>query len=87
MRGNTDNSTIMLLNLLDSLDTGEIALAGFDGLSDKPNNYASSELERYHIENAKVTAKTCKMFGDFLMYKTVQTIWFITPSLYEGLMC
>jgi 4-hydroxy 2-oxovalerate aldolase len=83
MKGNTDNSTIMLLNLLDLLEVGEIALAGFDGFADKLNNYASSELERHHSENAKETAKIRKMFGDFLMHKTVQTVRFITPSLYE----
>ncbi len=47
-----DNSTLMLLRLLDKLEVGSIAIAGFDGYSfdgDIISNYASKELELSNV--------------------------------------
>jgi 4-hydroxy 2-oxovalerate aldolase len=42
---NLDNSTILLLRLLDIVGVGQIAIAGFDGFSADADNYAISEME------------------------------------------
>ena len=49
---NLDNSTIMLLRLLDRFDVKTIAIAGFDGYDlDVTPNYASDNLELSNVRN------------------------------------
>jgi len=80
VKRNTDNSTILLLNLLDMLDIRGIAIAGFDGFSDNDNNYVSSELEKSYSTSGEKNAKIQAMFTDFTKNKTVSDVRFITPS-------
>ena len=44
-----DNSTLLLLHLLDSIAVSEIGIAGFDGYSYEPNNYANTDLELSNV--------------------------------------
>jgi len=82
VKKDTDNSTILLMNLLDMLDVREIALAGFDGFSDNGDNYASSDLEKSYSASEEKNIKIHAMFTEFIKNKTVSDVRFITPSQY-----
>ncbi|MDR1687134.1 MAG: hypothetical protein LBS21_00795 [Clostridiales bacterium] len=82
VKNNTDNSTILLLYLLDMLGVKEIAIAGFDGLSDQGNNYASGDLERKRGSSDKENSEIKALFQEFIKNKTVSRVRFITPSKY-----
>ena len=84
VKKDTDNSTILLLNLLDMLDVGEIAIAGFDGFSDNDNNYTSSDLEKSFSAGDEKNVKIKAMFKEFLKNKTVSVVRFITPSRFTN---
>ena len=80
-----DNSTIMLLNLLDLLGVSKIAIAGFDGLDEQQSNYADGTEPVRHID------MTYKQINNeignlFKIYKervaTKIEIETITPSKY-----
>ncbi|MDR0963979.1 MAG: hypothetical protein LBM60_05130 [Clostridium sp.] len=83
IRGNADNSAVLLMNLLDMLGVREIAIAGFDGFSDKGGNYVSSEMEKGYGRSREKTDAVQAMFLEFMKKKTVSSIRFITPSQYE----
>jgi len=80
IKRDTDNSTILLLHLLDMLGVNEIALAGFDGFSDNYNNYASSDLEKSYCTSEEKNARIQIMFTEFIKNKAVSDVRFITPS-------
>lgn len=81
-----DNSTIMLLRLLDKLPVKEIYIAGFDGYSyslDNHPNYASNYLELSNVkENPKALNEEIEqMLVDFAKSRSSQTpIHFVTES-------
>lgn len=80
-----DNSTIMLLKLLDAFDISSIALAGFDGYSseNKASNYAMAEmeLENVLIELEKRNDEIGSMLTEYMAGRTKDTpIFFITDS-------
>lgn len=83
VKDNTDNSTILLLNLLDMLNVSEIALAGFDGFSGRGNDYVSSDLDKNH--SAEKNAEIKVMFNEFIRNKNVDKVTFITPSMFDRL--
>ena len=78
-----DNSTILLLTLLDMCCVGEIALAGFDGFSNKDNNYVSSDFEKAYSTSEEKNVKIQEMFSEFMKNKNVHDIRFITPSRFN----
>ena len=84
VKGNTDNSTILLLNLLDLLKVSKIALAGFDGYYDNDNNYVSSDFEKIYNKTEK-NKEIQEMFKEFMIRKSVPNLRFITPSQFEGI--
>lgn len=75
-----DDSTIMLLSLLDGLEyKGIVRVAGFDGFSGDGANFCDEVLEMTHsniVDNASVEAAIAKL-GDSLC------IEFVTPSLHD----
>lgn len=81
-----DNSTLMLLRLLDRLEVGSIAIAGFDGYSfdgDKISNYASKELELSNVVDnpTELNNEIYSMLEDFNKTKKSKiAINFITES-------
>jgi 4-hydroxy 2-oxovalerate aldolase len=85
---NIDNSTIMLLRLLDQLAVGSIAIAGFDGYGQMPGkNYASPNLELSNVrKNAKaLNEEIGNMLTDYMHTRKNQIpIHFITKSLFEA---
>lgn len=46
---NIDNSTILLLRLLDSINVQKVGIAGLDGYNYNPKNYASKDLELSNV--------------------------------------
>ncbi|MDD6056222.1 MAG: aldolase catalytic domain-containing protein [Helicobacter sp.] len=82
---NLDNSTILLLRLLDNFSVDSINLAGFDGFSEL-NNYFSDELVR-SVEKGKLEALNNEILEMFLDYKKTRKsraeIRFITESRFD----
>lgn len=84
-----DNSTIMLLRLLDLVGVKDIAIAGFDGYDaeNAAGNYISDELEIQSVKEDAISRnkEISEMLVDF--YNTRLTklmkIQFITKSRFE----
>lgn len=81
--GVSDNSTIMIINLLDKLGVSKVKLAGFDGfVPDVDANYYDEALKRpVHKEQADARNKLLKDYITSMRKKML--IEFLTPSLYE----
>jgi 4-hydroxy 2-oxovalerate aldolase len=86
---NLDNSTILLLRLLDQLSVRSIGIAGFDGY-DYNNafhrNYVTDELEQQPKDNwIFVNNEITMMLKNFMETKRSNAaVSFITPSKYES---
>lgn len=86
-----DNSTILLLRLLDELNVGEIAIAGFDGYGYAQGsivNYADRELELYNVRQNpdEINREIVSMLEDYMVTRKNSTlIKFITDSRFEGI--
>lgn len=84
-----DNSTIMLLRLLDFFDVKTIAIAGFDGYDYGVNNkvnYATIDLELSNVRNCpmKLNDEISSMLFDYIETRKQSTpISFITASRFE----
>lgn len=86
-----DNSGILLLRLLDMLDVGSIAIAGFDGFEQdtQEHNYAIGTLEKMrNIEDAvKANDDIGSMLRDYMnVRKSKCPIVFLTQSRFEDMM-
>lgn len=86
---NLDNSSIMLLRLLDRFNLNSIAIAGFDGYNVNINcNYATDMLELSNVrENPlELNEEIYSMLQDFKATRTHDTsIKFITASRFAGI--
>lgn len=85
-----DNSTIMLLRLLDICSVKKIAIAGFDGYEyadSEKHNYVNKFLESsMQVFNfSEVNSEISKMLVDYINTRTNKdvAITFITPSRFE----
>ena len=79
----SDNSLIMLLNLLRKAEAGNVVLAGFDGFSpNKSENYyneyleLSADYDRLLCVNSAISNRISEL-------RKQMSISFLTPSLYE----
>lgn len=86
-----DNSGILLLRLLDLMQVGSIAIAGFDGYSHNTSNqnYAQKAMEKtrntLNAENANKNIKS--MLQDYMNTRQSDCpIQFITPSHFESVL-
>lgn len=86
-----DNSGILLLRLLDLMQVGSIAIAGFDGYSHNTDNqnYAQKAMEKtrntLNAENANKNIKS--MLQDYMNTRQSDCpIQFITPSHFESVL-
>lgn len=86
----SDNSTIMLLRLLDNFEVKGIAIAGFDGYSyENPNksNYMSDELELSSVkmQGFELNEEIGNMLSDFMISRKNQKVRldFVTESRFE----
>lgn len=85
---NMDNSTILLLRLLDQLDVKSIGIVGFDGYSSTTSgsNYLSRDMERSMDSSKaiKINKELCEMFENFLESRqNCDDIYFVTQSRFE----
>lgn len=82
-----DNSTIMLLRLLDIIGVKSIAIAGFDGYSYSDSNYAtkSLELSSLHDNPTEMNRELEEMLVDYKLTRKNKTtkIQFVTDSRFE----
>lgn len=82
-----DNSTIMLLRLLDLLGAAQIAIAGFDGYSVSTHeNYASPYLELSNVKEnpMELNDEINSMLEDYWVTRTNPCpVTFITPSRFD----
>lgn len=87
-----DNSTIMLLRLLDLLNVESIALAGFDGYSyhtDGSLNYADKYLELSNVKEnpMELNDEISSMLADYKATRVHQTpVRFLTPSRFAEIL-
>lgn len=87
-----DNSTIMLLRLLDILNVKSIALAGFDGYSynaDGSLNYANKFLELSNVKEnpLELNDEISAMLTDYKATRLHETpIRFLTPSRFADIL-
>ena len=86
-----DNSTILLLRLLDQVGVAMVGIAGLDGYDrvDIEGNYAKKAMELHFSaeEAAAVNNEIEKMLEDFVATKsTDMNIQFVTGSRFEGVL-
>jgi 4-hydroxy 2-oxovalerate aldolase len=87
-----DNSTIMLLRLLDILNVKSIALAGFDGYSyntDGSLNYVNKFLELSNVKEnpMELNDEISAMLADYKATRVNETpIRFLTPSRFSEIL-
>lgn len=83
-----DNSTIMLLRLLDIVGVSSIAIAGFDGYSYTENNYAtkSLELSSLHEDPAEMNRELEEMLLDYRITREHKemAVTFVTDSRFKS---
>lgn len=79
----SDNSLLMLLNILKKVHVSEVLLAGFDGFSDmQDDNYYDKKIV-YMIDKNKIDELN-KTLRDYInLYKKELNIKFLTKSKYE----
>lgn len=77
-----DNSFLMLIKFLKSIDINEVYCAGFDGYSDKEDNYCNPAMEYFFVkqEAANLNVHMKEAIADF---RETMKIQFITYSAYD----
>lgn len=84
---NMDNSTILLLRLLDKLGVKSVGIAGFDGYDYvQTANYSITDMEREISAETvtKINKELTSMLSDIVETKNTSTeLYFITPSRFE----
>lgn len=78
-----DNSFLMLVKFLHGIGIKEIFCAGFDGYSDKENNYNNPEME-YDFVKREAVSLNSHMKASIAEYRTKMDITFITYSAYDA---
>ena len=83
-----DNSVMMLLRLLQCCGVRDVALAGFDGMKDREENYAANGFVNsgHGLSAAENNRIITEMFQSYRkQVGTAVNISFLTPSIYvEG---
>lgn len=77
-----DNSFLMLIKLLNNIGINEVYCAGFDGYSDKENNYSNPEMEYAYVKREAVNLNR-HMKASIVEYRKTMKIMFITYSAYD----
>lgn len=78
-----DNSFLMLVKFLDRIGIKKIYCAGFDGYSDKENNYNNPEME-YDFAKKEAGNLNSHMKAVITEYRKKMDIIFITYSAYDA---
>lgn len=77
-----DNSFLMFIKFMDSIGIREVYCAGFDGYSDKENNYNNPEMEYSFVRREAVNLNS-HMKASIADYRKKMSINFITYSAYD----
>lgn len=77
-----DNSFLMLIKFLNSIGIKEVFCAGFDGYSDRENNYNNPEME-YSFVKREAGNLNSHMKASISEYRKQMDIVFITYSAYD----
>lgn len=77
-----DNSFLMLVKFLHGIGIREIYCAGFDGYSDKENNYTNPDMEYAFVKRQAVSLNS-HMKKSIAAYRKSMEIRFITYSAYD----
>lgn len=77
-----DNSFLMLIKFLKSIDVNTIYCAGFDGYSDKEDNYCNPDMEYFFVKQAASHLNT-HMKEAIAEFRKSIDIQFITYSSYD----
>lgn len=78
-----DNSFLMLVKFLNSIGIKEVFCAGFDGYSDRENNYNNPEME-YDFVKREAVSLNSHMKASIAEYRKKMDIIFITYSAYDA---
>lgn len=77
-----DNSTLIVVNILQRIGRKKIFIAGFDGFSNTRQNYASDYLN-FVLSDEKITALNAATKSYLQDIQNDVDIYYITPSLYS----
>ena len=77
-----DNSFLMLLKFLRSIDVKEVFCAGFDGYSDREDNYCNPAMEYYFIKEQAFHLNR-HMKQAIAQFRESMNVEFITYSAYD----
>ena len=78
-----DNSFLMLVKFMNRIGIREIYCAGFDGYSDRENNYNNPEME-YDFVKREAVSLNRHMKASIAEYRKSMDITFITYSAYDA---
>lgn len=78
-----DNSFLMLVKFLNNIGVKKVYCAGFDGYSDKENNYNNPEME-YDFVKREAVSLNSHMKQSIVEYRKKMDITFITYSAYDA---
>ena len=77
-----DNSFLMMIKFLDRIGIREVFCAGFDGYSDRENNYSHPEMEYEFVQREAVSLNR-HMKQVIAEYRKRMSIQFVTYSAYD----
>lgn len=77
-----DNSFLMLIKLLNNIGVDVVTCAGFDGYSEKEDNYLNPEMEYYFVKREAINLNK-HMRESISEYRKVMEINFLTFSIYD----
>ncbi|MFR0956216.1 MAG: hypothetical protein ACLSFA_10590 [Roseburia inulinivorans] len=77
-----DSSFLMMLKLLDEIGIAGVTCAGFDGYSDKEDNYFNPEMEYYFVKDEAHNLNTHMRESIYEARRTMD-IRFLTYSAYD----
>ena len=77
-----DSSFLMMIKLLDEIGIAGVTCAGFDGYSEKEDNYLNPEMEYYFVKK-EASNLNQHMRESIYEYRRTMNIKFLTFSLYD----
>lgn len=77
-----DSSFLMMIKLLDEIGIAGVTCAGFDGYSEKEDNYLNPEMEYYFVKKEALNLNR-HMRESIYEYRRTMNINFLTFSLYD----
>lgn len=78
-----DNSFLMLLKFLKSIEVSQVKCAGFDGYSDKEDNYCNPSMEYFFVKKEALHLNK-HMKEAIAEFRNTMDIQFITYSAYDA---